>query len=92
MAREQIMILQLTLLNSFPIAIQNAKILLQPLMTQSNGRNTQLLSKHLEEAILGVVSSIDKPLSPVGEAKNDFNFNLEDISIAERLAIRQKIY
>ena len=50
-----------------------------------------ITKQHLEEAILGVVSSIDKPLSPVGEAKNDFNFNLEDISIAERLAIRQKI-
>ena len=35
-----------------------------------------ITDQHLEEAILGVVSSIDKPLSPVGEAKNDFNFNL----------------
>jgi Zn-dependent M16 (insulinase) family peptidase len=52
---------------------------------------TSITDQHLEEAILGVVSSIDKPLSPVGEAKNDFNFNLEDINIDERLALRQRI-
>ena len=52
---------------------------------------TSINEQHLEEAILGVVSSIDKPLSPVGEAKNDFNFNLEDINIDERLAFRQRI-
>ena len=47
--------------------------------------------QHLEEAILGVVSSIDKPLSPVGEAKNDFNLNIDGISIEDRLEMRQKI-
>ena len=52
---------------------------------------TSINEQHLEEAILGVVSSIDKPLSPVGEAKNDFNFNLEEINIEERLAFRQRI-
>ena len=52
---------------------------------------TSITPQHLEEAILGVVSSIDKPMSPVGEAKNDFNFNLEEISIEERLELRQKI-
>jgi len=52
---------------------------------------TSINEQHLEEAILGVVSSIDKPLSPVGEAKNDFNFNLEDINIDDRLAFRQRI-
>jgi hypothetical protein len=52
---------------------------------------TSISEQHLEEAILGVVSSIDKPLSPVGEAKNDFNFNLEDISTEERLEMRQKV-
>jgi Zn-dependent M16 (insulinase) family peptidase len=52
---------------------------------------TSITDQHLEEAILGVVSSIDKPLSPVGEAKNDFNFNLEDISIKERLEMRQRV-
>ncbi len=52
---------------------------------------TSITNQHLEEAILGVVASIDKPLSPVGEAKNDFNFNLEGISVSERLEVRQKI-
>ena len=52
---------------------------------------TSITDQHLEEAILGVVSSIDKPLSPVGEAKNDFNFNLEDISTKERLEMRQRV-
>ena len=50
-----------------------------------------ITDQHLEEAILGVVSSIDKPLSPVGEAKNDFNFNLEGISTKERLEMRQRV-
>ena len=52
---------------------------------------TSITDQHLEEAILGVVSSIDKPLSPVGEAKNDFNFNLEEISTKERLKMRQRV-
>tara|TARA_Y100000996_G_scaffold408910_2_gene388738 strand:- start:101 stop:946 length:846 start_codon:yes stop_codon:yes gene_type:complete len=52
---------------------------------------TSINDQHLEEAILGVVSSIDKPLSPVGEAKNDFNFNLENISTKERLEMRQRV-
>ena len=52
---------------------------------------TSINDQHLEEAILGVVSSIDKPLSPVGEAKNDFNFNLENISTKERLEMRQGV-
>ena len=37
------------------------------------------------------MSSIDKPLSPVGEAKNDFNLNLENISTKERLEMRQRV-
>jgi hypothetical protein len=52
---------------------------------------TSITEQHLEEAILGVVSSIDKPLSPVGEAKNDFNLNLEGILISKRLEMRQGI-
>ena len=52
---------------------------------------TSISHQHLEEAILGVVSTIDKPLSPVGEAKNDFNFNLENISTKERLEMRQRV-
>jgi len=50
-----------------------------------------ITDQHLEEAILGVVSSIDKPLSPVGEAKNDFNLNLEGISTQKRLEMRQRV-
>ena len=52
---------------------------------------TNITDQHLEEAILGVVSSIDKPLSPVGEAKNDFNLNLDGFSTEERLEMRQRI-
>ena len=52
---------------------------------------TSITEQHLEEAILGVVSTIDKPLSPVGEAKNDFDFNLENISTKERLEMRQRV-
>jgi len=52
---------------------------------------TSITEQHLEEAILGVVSSIDKPLSPVGEAKNDFNLNLEGISTSKRLEMRQGV-
>jgi len=52
---------------------------------------TSITEQHLEEAILGVVSSIDKPLSPVGEAKNDFNLNLEGISTNKRLEMRQRV-
>jgi Zn-dependent M16 (insulinase) family peptidase len=52
---------------------------------------TSITEQHLEEAILGVVSSIDKPLSPVGEAKNDFNLNLEGISTIKRLEMRQGV-
>tara|TARA_B100000287_G_C20672612_1_gene793945 strand:- start:2320 stop:5160 length:2841 start_codon:yes stop_codon:yes gene_type:complete len=52
---------------------------------------TSITEQHLEEAILGVVSSIDKPLSPVGEAKNDFNLNLEGISASKRLEMRQRV-
>ena len=52
---------------------------------------TNITDQHLEEAILGVVSSIDKPLSPVGEAKNDFNLNLDGFSTEERLEMRQRV-
>jgi len=50
-----------------------------------------ITAQHLEEAILGVISSIDKPLSPVGEAKSDFSNNLQDISIEERLSFRARV-
>ena len=45
----------------------------------------------LEEAILGVVSSIDKPASPAGEAKQAFHNNLFGRTPEQRTAFRQRI-
>tara|TARA_R110000823_G_scaffold130015_12_gene257913 strand:- start:22006 stop:24945 length:2940 start_codon:yes stop_codon:yes gene_type:complete len=45
----------------------------------------------LEEAILGVISSIDKPSSPAGEAKQHFHNRLYGRSHAERERFRQQI-
>ena len=39
-------------------------------------RQTELDERKLEEAILGVVSSIDKPGSPAGEAKQTYHSSL----------------
>ena len=45
----------------------------------------------LEEAILGVVSSIDKPGSPAGEAKGAYHSALFGRSAEQRRAFRQRI-
>jgi Zn-dependent M16 (insulinase) family peptidase len=45
----------------------------------------------LEEAILGVIGSIDKPKSPAGEAKADFHSQLSGRTQAQRKAFRQRI-
>ena len=45
----------------------------------------------LEEGILGVISSIDKPLSPFGEAMSDFMSSLDQKSQDERLHFRSKV-
>ncbi len=45
----------------------------------------------LEQAILGVVSSIDRPSSPAGEAKQDFHNRLFGRSHEQREAFRQSI-
>ncbi len=45
----------------------------------------------LEQAILGVVSSIDKPRSPAGEAKGDFHSNLFGRSRAHREHFRASV-
>jgi Zn-dependent M16 (insulinase) family peptidase len=45
----------------------------------------------LEEAILGVIGSIDKPKSPAGEAKSDFHSQLSGRSQNQRKAFRQRI-
>lgn len=45
----------------------------------------------LEEAILGVISSLDKPASPAGDAKQVFHDNLFGRTIAQRQQFRQRI-
>ena len=45
----------------------------------------------LDEGILGVISGIDKPLSPYGEAMSDFGANIENKDIESRLNFRAKV-
>jgi len=45
----------------------------------------------LEEAILGVIGSMDKPGSPAGEAQSDFYVHLHGRSLAYREAFRAKV-
>ena len=45
----------------------------------------------LEEAILGVIGSMDKPSSPAGEAQSDFYVQLHGRSLAYREAFRAKV-
>lgn len=45
----------------------------------------------LEEAILGVISSIDKPASPAGEAKQTFYNNLFGRTPEQRTRFRQRV-
>ena len=47
--------------------------------------------EQLNEGILGVISSIDKPLSPYGEAMNDFINILDNKDKEKRLAFRSKV-
>ena len=47
--------------------------------------------EQLDEGILGVISSIDKPLSPYGEAMNDFMNILDNKDKEKRLAFRSKV-
>jgi Zn-dependent M16 (insulinase) family peptidase len=53
--------------------------------------NTEHDEEKLSEAILGVVSSIDKPGSPAGEAKQAYHANLFGRTPAQRRAFRAKI-
>ena len=57
--------------------------------------NSFILHRHsqdqLDEGILGIISSIDKPLSPFGEAMSDFSMNLDNKNIEKRLEIRSKV-
>lgn len=45
----------------------------------------------LEEAVLGVIGSLDKPGSPAGEAKQDFHNRRFGRSYAQRMAFRKSI-
>lgn len=45
----------------------------------------------LEEAILGVIASMDKPSSPAGEAKQAFYNHLFDRSLDQRKLFRQRV-
>ncbi|NKI17161.1 peptidase M16 [Spongiibacter sp. KMU-166] len=53
--------------------------------------DTTVSDDALEQAILGVVSSIDKPGSPAGEAKQDFHSNLFGRGIEERRRFRRRV-
>jgi len=53
--------------------------------------NTEHDEEKLSEAILGVVSSIDKPGSPAGEAKQAYHANLFGRTPTQRRAFRAKI-
>ncbi|UZE94717.1 insulinase family protein [Alkalimarinus alittae] len=45
----------------------------------------------LEEAVLGVVSQIDKPKSPAGEAKSDYHSELFGRTAEQRVRFRQRV-
>lgn len=47
--------------------------------------------RHLDEAVLNVVSSIDKPLTPLGEAKSNFSENYTQRSARSKNAFRKNI-
>jgi hypothetical protein len=53
--------------------------------------NTAVSAQGLEEAILGVVSSIDKPGSPAGEAKQDYHSTIFGRSLSQRRRFRQRV-
>ncbi len=53
--------------------------------------NEKHTGQALEEAILNVVSSIDKPASPAGEARSDFHNQIFGRTAEVRQAYRQKI-
>ncbi len=50
-----------------------------------------ITEEQLEEGVLGVISSIDKPLSPFGEAMSDFISSLDQKTQDERLSFRSKV-
>jgi len=50
-----------------------------------------ITQEQLDEGILGIISSIDKPLSPFGEAMSDFSMNLDKKDLERRLEIRSLV-
>jgi hypothetical protein len=53
--------------------------------------STQHKEQQLEEAILGIISSIDKPGSPAGEAKSAFHNELFGRTAEQREAFRSRV-
>jgi Zn-dependent M16 (insulinase) family peptidase len=51
----------------------------------------KISADQLEEGILGVISSIDKPLSPYGEAISDFMSDLDNKTQEDRLLFRSRV-
>ena len=50
-----------------------------------------ITEEDLEEGILGIISNIDKPLSPFGEAMSDFTSSLDNKDPEKRLNFRAKV-
>ena len=50
-----------------------------------------ITQEQLDEGILGIISSIDKPLSPFGEAMSDFSMNLDKKDLEKRLKMRSMV-
>ena len=50
-----------------------------------------ITQEQLDEGVLGIISSIDKPLSPFGEAMSDFSMNLDKKNLEARLRIRSLV-
>ena len=53
--------------------------------------NEKQASHQLEEAVLGVIATMDKPSSPAGEAKQAFYNRLFNRSLEHRMAFRQRV-
>ena len=49
-------------------------------------------ARQLEEAILGIVSGLDKPSSPAGEAKAAFHNGLHGRTAEQRQAFRKRVW
>jgi Zn-dependent M16 (insulinase) family peptidase len=51
----------------------------------------EITEDHLEEGILSIISTIDKPLSPYGEAMSDFTSSLDNKDLEKRIQFRTKV-